>query len=600
METRHEVPAVTRPRAATGTKAGFEPAEVVGEYTLAGWNPQTAIIQPQHEDRTRRLRLMSTVIGIPAAAAAVVVIALWWETPDDPVTLVVLGLLALIAQYFPVNLTSTNVSLGVGFLFAACLLGGPVVGPAVVGLVYLVWTPTRRLIPWFVGARSTRGWHLVVQTLYHAGLGVFVYMAATAAAFALFGLRAPVVEVRMDTIGASVVLTVAISLLQNGIALGVLALAGDDLRRTLSASVPVPALVEYVALPAALLLVVVRVELGWPAFLLLAWLSLMAAFLGWRSWQDRETLKRRLDDLEILHRVGALLSGTLEIGEVVRRLHDVTREVAKFDTMLLMIQDAEERVSQVYSFDASGHRGVVSSESIEDTEARPEGFFFEDDGSAVFTSELFISETSSFRARLDFTEDSLPSSSAMALLETILQQAGTALSNARLYRQANTDPLTGLAIRRYFERALRSAATRQDQYAVIMLDLDLFKSINDTYGHKAGDAVLQDVADLLTGSLRVMDVAARYGGEEFVVLLPGTSSPVAAAVAERMRRALEQRSLTIGSERIGFTASFGVAASDDVEEATDPMECVWRADAALLEAKRAGRNQVVTWGSLRT
>jgi diguanylate cyclase (GGDEF)-like protein len=600
METRHDVSPVRPSQTAAGTRAGFEPAEVVGEYTLAGWSPQTAIIQPQHDRRVRRLHLMSTWVGIPAAVGAAVVIVAFWQSPADPMTLAILGLLALVAQYFPVNLSSTNVSLGVGFLLAACLLGGPVAGPAVVGLVYLVWTPTRRFLPWFVAARTTRGWRVVIQTLYHSGLGVFVYLAATSAAFTVFGLTAPVDEVRTDTVGASIVLTVTIFLLQNGIALGVMALAGDDPRQSLRAAVAGPALVEFIALPAALLLVVVRVALGWPAFLLLSWLSLMAAFLGWRSWQDRETLKRRLEDLEVLHRVGALLSGTLEIGEVVRRLHDVVREVATFERMLLVIQDAEDHVSQVYSFDAEGHRGVVSTASIEDTEARPEGLFFEDDGSAVFTSELYLSESSSFRARLDFGAEDLPSATAMVLLETILQQAGTALSNARLYRLANTDPLTGLAIRRYFERALRSSATRQDRYAVIMLDLDWFKQVNDTHGHKAGDAVLQDVADLLTGSLRVMDVAARYGGEEFVVLLPGTSSPVAAAVAERMRRALEQRSLALGDDRIDYTASFGVAASEDVEDATDPMECVWRADAALLEAKRAGRNQVVTWRSLDT
>jgi len=186
----------------------------------------------------------------------------------------------------------------------------------------------------------------------------------------------------------------------------------------------------------------------------------------------------------------------------------------------------------------------------------------------------------------------------MVLLETVCQQAGTALSNARLYRLANTDPLTGVAIRRYFARALRLAAARGEPFAAIMLDLDLFKRINDARGHKVGDMVLQDLATILLGSIRAMDVVARYGGEEFVILLPSSTSPEAAAMAERVRRTLERRTLTADNRPVRYTASFGVAASSDLDDGTDPMEVVWKADEALLEAKRAGRNQVVTFAAL--
>ena len=114
-----------------------------------------------------------------------------------------------------------------------------------------------------------------------------------------------------------------------------------------------------------------------------------------------------------------------------------------------------------------------------------------------------------------------------------------------------------MAIRRYFERALRQTARRGVPYAVVILDLDWFKRINDTFGHRTGDLVLQDLATVLKGTLRAMDVAARFGGEEFVILLPSASSPEAAAVAERLRRQVEAKRLTIEGQMVRYTASFG-------------------------------------------
>lgn len=110
--------------------------------------------------------------------------------------------------------------------------------------------------------------------------------------------------------------------------------------------------------------------------------------------------------------------------------------------------------------------------------------------------------------------------------------------------------------------------------------------------------MLRDLAVVLVGSLRVLDVPARYGGEEFVLLLPGATSPEGVAVAERIRRTLERRRVAVDDLSLVYTASFGVAASTDVDPAADPMEVVWKADAALLEAKRAGRNQVVAYAAL--
>ena len=164
-----------------------------------------------------------------------------------------------------------------------------------------------------------------------------------------------------------------------------------------------------------------------------------------------------------------------------------------------------------------------------------------------------------------------------------------ALENAAL------DPLTGLFNRRYFERRLReeSAHARRHQrpFALVMMDLDHFKLVNDTYGHEDGDRVLRHVADLVTRGLREDDIACRYGGEELVLLLRATSGPAARVVANRLRATLAESPVELGGRPRHITFSAGVAAADERNGfAVD--EIVGRADAALYRAKRAGRNRV--------
>jgi diguanylate cyclase (GGDEF)-like protein len=155
---------------------------------------------------------------------------------------------------------------------------------------------------------------------------------------------------------------------------------------------------------------------------------------------------------------------------------------------------------------------------------------------------------------------------------------------------ALTDGLTGVANRRALEQELTrisARATRNGEpFAVILLDIDHFKQLNDTHGHEAGDQALVSVAKLLRDRSRAGDVVARYGGEEFVVLCPGADISAAGAVAESLREALEQ----YDGPPARFTASFGVAAFP--ASAADPDELVRTADKALYAAKRGGRNRV--------
>jgi diguanylate cyclase (GGDEF)-like protein len=159
------------------------------------------------------------------------------------------------------------------------------------------------------------------------------------------------------------------------------------------------------------------------------------------------------------------------------------------------------------------------------------------------------------------------------------------------------DALTGLYNRRYFERRLREesahAKRHKRPFSLILVDLDHFKLVNDTYGHEDGDRVLCHVAELLGGSLREDDIACRVGGEEFVVLLRATPGPAARVVANRLRAAVAAKGISLGpkDEVRHVTLSGGVAAADE-RNGYDVDNIVDRADKALYRAKRAGRNRV--------
>ncbi len=183
---------------------------------------------------------------------------------------------------------------------------------------------------------------------------------------------------------------------------------------------------------------------------------------------------------------------------------------------------------------------------------------------------------------------------------SLAAQAVVALENARLHsiveRQALVDGLTGLANRRHCEEALSAEIARAERFgsplALVFADLDDFKAVNDAFGHPAGDSVLREFADVLRDTVREADVAGRWGGEEFVLLLPGTDAAGGAQLAERVRTAVESRTiLSRDGEPIAVTCSFGVAA---YPAAGGSPELLTAADAALYTAKHQGKNRVET------
>jgi diguanylate cyclase (GGDEF)-like protein len=163
---------------------------------------------------------------------------------------------------------------------------------------------------------------------------------------------------------------------------------------------------------------------------------------------------------------------------------------------------------------------------------------------------------------------------------------------------ATIDPLTRLSNRRHFEARLKEesahARRHQQAFSLLMLDIDHFKSVNDTFGHEEGDRVIVHVADAMRSILRKEDAAFRYGGEEFVILLRATDGPHALRAAERLRESLKARPIELGEERVTRAITFsGGVASVDASNAFATDDLVARADAALYAAKRGGRDRVL-------
>jgi two-component system cell cycle response regulator len=161
---------------------------------------------------------------------------------------------------------------------------------------------------------------------------------------------------------------------------------------------------------------------------------------------------------------------------------------------------------------------------------------------------------------------------------------------------AVTDDMTGLYNRRYFDRhlgvMLGKAQSQDRDMALMILDIDHFKSVNDNYGHDIGDAVLKEFAARLKRNIRGVDLACRFGGEEFVVLMPDTDYRQAEAIAERVRQSISERNFDIGAERqLAVTVSAGVTLNE--ARSDTPETLIKRADVALYRAKREGRNRVV-------
>lgn len=210
----------------------------------------------------------------------------------------------------------------------------------------------------------------------------------------------------------------------------------------------------------------------------------------------------------------------------------------------------------------------------------------------IVVAEFDVAEMEQLNAQvLQFNEQLIDMQRELARKERRLRD-----SEAKLHMLSLTDPLTGLANRRQLEYFMHAAFQRVERhgetFSVIMLDIDHFKRINDTYGHDEGDIVLCHTAQVLRDAVREIDLAARIGGEEFVLVLSGADLPAALDCAERLRCEVVAR--RPAGLREDMSASFGVV---QYHAGASPADMLKRADEAMYHAKRGGRNRVEAWAA---
>ncbi len=190
------------------------------------------------------------------------------------------------------------------------------------------------------------------------------------------------------------------------------------------------------------------------------------------------------------------------------------------------------------------------------------------------------------------------------LIEVLGNQASTSIANARFHaeieRLAITDGLTGIFNHRHLQERLSQEFSRLERFSeplsILILDIDHFKEINDTYGHPVGDSVLKGVVDVVKKTIRNIDIPARYGGEEFAIILLGTGAHGALKIAERLRKAVMNRTFSAENKTFKVTISIGISTCPN--DGKRKEEIIEKADKALYHAKRTGRNRSVLWSEI--
>ena len=271
--------------------------------------------------------------------------------------------------------------------------------------------------------------------------------------------------------------------------------------------------------------------------------------------------------------------------QALAAVRDTRPDLVLLDVMMPKI-DGIEVARRVKSDEELRFIPIIMQTALDSTEQKVEGL--EAGADDYITKPIEFAE---LKARLNAQ---LRLKSLQEELKQLAEQLQEA--NQRLLSMSRTDGLTGIANRRHLEERLEEmyehSKRLNEPVAVVMCDIDKFKSVNDTYGHQAGDAVLVQVARILEGAAREVDRVGRYGGEEFMLILAGTVLDAAVTFAERVRRDVESYVFTFEGGTLRRTASFGVAAVPH-PRLSNCDSLVKAADDALYVAKETGRNRVI-------
>jgi diguanylate cyclase (GGDEF)-like protein len=303
-------------------------------------------------------------------------------------------------------------------------------------------------------------------------------------------------------------------------------------------------------------------------------------------------LADRLGELSRVHGAGQrMVGGPTELASVVERIHAECANVVPFHWFQLEMLAGDDEEPRSWRADSEG----PLVEGIAEPERHPPMLPGIHRRSEWRLIERLLAGPDGAVARLTLWCDPRRLEAPdLTLFEALLPQMATSIRQALLDREAREDKLTGAAVRRVLEKRLFDAFGRAVEegrsLAVVMVDVDHFKRINDRHGHAAGDRALATVGAVLAQHKRQQDLLARYGGEEFTLLLEEADGPAALAIAERLRRAVAEIDLELDGVTVPLTVSAGVAAFPELHVKT-PSELLLLADGALYEAKDRGRNR---------
>jgi diguanylate cyclase (GGDEF)-like protein len=313
-------------------------------------------------------------------------------------------------------------------------------------------------------------------------------------------------------------------------------------------------------------------------------------------------LRRQLGYMNELHRISTLIGSVLEPGEVMARTLEGIGRLVDNQAACIYLIDGDEAVRAASEGDEHllpAERLPIDRPPIGTILAGREPTAIPDDARslvvAMRASGMLVGVLLLIR-----THGAPMVDEDRKLAELVAAEAAAAIYNARLYEQtqrlATTDALTSLPNHRFFREALAMEIARANRLGyslgLLMIDVDNFKRVNDTFGHPVGDEVLRNIARVLRSSLRQTDVAARYGGEEFAIVLPGLGPRGVRAVGEKLRRAVKtlQPLVTTGAPPFQISVSIGGASAAPPE--LNAVDLVRVADSALYQAKRRGRDAV--------
>jgi diguanylate cyclase (GGDEF)-like protein/PAS domain S-box-containing protein len=329
-----------------------------------------------------------------------------------------------------------------------------------------------------------------------------------------------------------------------------------------------------------------------------------------------DNLRRALHEAETLRQVGLALASELDLDQVLERVLQYLKQAVPFDrALVLLVENDGVRIGAIQGDALTAAEGLNRRLKnyllAQQMSSQQETIRVPDVRSDSVHAPLCPVEAVSFMAVpllhnqkltgclvLESRRPGQYDQAEQILAEAVASQAAIAIQNANLFQkvreQALTDPLTGVYNRRYFfemaNREIEQARQSGQELGLILMDLDHFKLVNDTYGHLAGDQVLAQLAQIMRQQVRSSDVICRYGGEEFAILLPEINIKGVIQVAERVHHEIFQARVKSRKGEVKVTVSMGVVMLDEQTAAIEDL--LHQADRALYAAKLAGRNCV--------